>query len=228
MTTRCLLTSVLATSNEFVADVADTPALLAEAFRVRHQVYCVERGYESSTNGLETDGFDGEACHVLLRRRTTGEVLGTVRVVLPSRGDARIGLPLQRLCDASVLSHLPLGTTGEISRFALSKDRRAGSGEVGILMRLGLMQGILRVSQGAGLTHWCAIMERSLLRLLQATAIHFQPMGPLVEYHGVRQPASSCIDTMLGRIKQDATPVWNYVTAEGSLWPAQSRLELAA
>ncbi len=86
-------------------------------------------------------------------------------------------------------------------------------------MRLGLMQGILQISQDAGLTHWCAVMERSLLRLLQGTSIYFQPLGPMVEYHGLRQPAAARIDGVLYRLFKEARPVFDYITDEGALWP---------
>ena len=227
MLSRCLLTSVDAARNDYLVEVADTPALLAEAFRLRHQVYCVERGFETSTTGMESDGFDDNARHVLLRNRMTGQVLGTVRVVLPAPYGG-IGLPMQQVCDHSLLREFPLHAAGEISRFALSKERRAGMGEAGVLMRLGLMQGIVQVSRDAGLTHWCAIMERSLLRLLQATAIHFQPVGPLVEFHGIRQPVQGCITTVLDRIRREANPVWSYITLDGALWPAPVEQRLAA
>jgi hypothetical protein len=46
------------------------------------------------------------------------------------------------------------------------------------IMRLGLVQGLVRISQELGLTHWCAVMEPSLLRLLRRTAIHFEPLAP--------------------------------------------------
>lgn len=226
MLSRCFLTSVNAANENYIVEVADSPTLLAEAFKLRHQVYCVERGFESS-NGQESDGYDTNARHVLLRNRVTGQVLGTVRVVLPTLRTG-VGLPMQQVCDSALLSGLPMYTTGEISRFALSKERRAGTGEAGVFMRLGLMQGIVCVSQDAGLTHWCAIMERSLLRLLQATAIHFHPVGPVVEYHGVRQPVHGCISTILDRIRREATPVWSYITQDGSLWPARPMLPVAA
>lgn len=228
MLSRCLLTSVDDARRNYMIEVADTPALLAEAFRVRHQVYCVERSFESGLDGMETDGFDGHARHVLLRSRATGDVLGTVRVVLPAPKGVDRGMPLQEVCGNAILDGLPVGSMGEISRFALSKDRRAGTGEAGVFMRLGLMQGILRVSREAGLTHWCAIMERSLLRLLQVTAIHFQPVGPLVEHHGIRQPAYACIDSVLGRMEEEATPVWSYVTMDGLLRQPRVDLRLAA
>jgi len=94
------------------------------------------------------------------------------------------------------------------------------------MVRLGLMQGVLHLSLELGLTHWCAIMEPMLLRLLQTNAIRFLPLGPLVEYHGLRQPAYLSIDSVLeqGRVQQP--DVWNYCTFGGTLWrdPAPARL----
>lgn len=218
MTDRCLLTLIAAARSEFRVEIATNASLVSEAFCLRHQVYCVERAYEAGRNGLEHDVFDMNARQVLLRSRRTRQVVGTVRVVLPGQA-----LPMQEIVGTSAIEHLPLHSTGEISRFALSKTRRANVGEAGVLMRLGLMQGILHVSQDAGLTHWCAVMERSLLRLLHATAIYFQPVGPLVEFHGLRQPAAGHIDSIMARMFQDARPVFDYVTADGTLWPSREQ-----
>jgi len=228
MSRRCLLASVSAARDDFSITVADTPDLLAEAFRVRHQVYCVERSFENSSNGLETDGFDDTSRHVLLRHRMTQAVVGTVRVVMPHRAETGALFPMQAVCADPVLRGLPLRSTGEISRFSLSKDRKASAGAAAVFMRLGLMQGIVQVSRDAGLTHWCAVMERSLLRLLQSTAIHFRPVGPVVEHHGMRQPAVGKIDDIMARIHGEARPVWDYITADGTLWGAPTQHFLAA
>lgn len=225
----CASSYIEAARNEFETEIATTSMMLDEAYRLRYQVYCVERGYETSANGFETDSFDRSSRHVLLRRRSTREVVGTVRVVLPGRGPSasQTTMPMEQICNPAVLRGLPLHRTGEISRFAISKDRRHGVGHAGVFMRLGLMQGILRVSQEAGLTHWCAVLERSLIRLLQSTAIHFSPIGPAVEYHGIRQPAVACIAATLERIRREAAPVFAYITADGALWPAPADLMAA-
>ena len=117
---------------------------------------------------------------------------------------------------------MPTRATGEISRFALTRDRAGISPAAAALMRLCLMRGIVEVSGRMNLTHWCAIMERSLLRLLRATAIHFQPVGPTVEFHGVRQPTVGAIDTILERIRREQPVVWSFITAEGSFWNADT------
>lgn len=227
MRANCLATAIAATADDFTIEIADTAVQRREAFRVRHQVYCVERGYEPGVGDIETDEFDPYASHVLLRHRASGEVVGTVRVVLPKAQRLRDSFPMQRVCDAGTLSALPLHTTGEISRFAISKDRRLGVERSGTMIRLALMQGVVRVSGQAGLTHWCAVMERSLLRLLQMTAIHFQPVGPQVECHGTRQPATGEIGSVLERIQREQTPVWQYVTRGGRLWSPQAEMMAA-
>ena len=92
------------------------------------------------------------------------------------------------VCAPDLLRHLPSRTTGEISRFAVSKQRRMSVG-TSALARFSLMQGVLRISLDMGLTHWCAIMEPTLLRLLHASSVCFRSLGAPVEHHGLRQPA---------------------------------------
>lgn len=214
--------AVEAASEELFIEQATTLRQVEKAQRLRYRVYCEERGFEPGVDGLETDEFDGAARHVLVRSRVTGATLGTVRVVLPPPEGGQDGFPMNRVCAPFVLAPLPIRATGEISRFALTRERAGVSAAAGALMRLCLMRGIVQVSAEAGLTHWCAIMETSLLRLLRATAIHFVPVGPKVEYHGTRQPAVAAIDTILGRIRLEQPVVWSYITCDGAFWPDQA------
>jgi N-acyl-L-homoserine lactone synthetase len=201
--------------------IADTPDLIEEVFRLRYQVYCVERGFEPGCGGKEFDEFDDLARHVLLVHRSSGEPIGTVRVIPSFLTGGVKGLPMSSVCPRGTLRALPGWTTGEISRFAVSKQRRL-SCRAGSMVRLGLMQGTLRLSRELGLTHWCAIMEPMLLRLLRMTAVQFSPLGPLVEYHGLRQPAYLDIDTVLDRTRIEQREGWDYVTLGGALWQQPS------
>src|SRR5437764_6197064 len=173
--------------NELAIEIARTPDQVLEAKTLRYRVYCEERGYEPGEGGVEQDEYDDNAHHVLIRSRVTGEVYGTVRVVLSKRDEGGLGFPMQRVCEDFVLAPLPVCATAEISRFALTRDRTGISPAAAALMRLYLVQGIVQISGELGLTHWCAIMERTLLRLLRSTSIYFLPVGPTVEYHGTRQ-----------------------------------------
>ena len=74
---------------------ATTPEQLAEAYRLRYQVYCVENTFEQAgqhTDGQEVDEFDNHSVHSLLIHRPTGMVAGTVRLILPLNMWPRVGL----------------------------------------------------------------------------------------------------------------------------------------
>lgn len=202
---------------QFIVEIVHSERQLEEAYRLRYRTYCVERGYEASTTGLEIDEFDRRARHVLLRHRQSGVAVGTVRLVLPDPGAPHNSLPMQRVCEAYHLHPLPVSSTAEISRFAVPKRSRDVESASSTLMRLGLMRGLLKMSRELGLTHWCAVMERSLLRLLKSTAMHFHPVGPLVEHHGLRQPSYANIESVLVRINSEQAAIWDYVTEFGEL-----------
>ena len=221
--------AIAAFRRDFTIQVAGTPGEMREAFQLRHQVYCLERGYEAATAaGVEQDEFDARAKHVIACDRRTGQIVGTVRLILPGR--SRDAMPIRRLCDPTLLRHLPHATTAEVSRFAVSKVlRESGAGDS--LLRLGLVQGSVRISRELGLTHWCAIMERSLLRLMRATAIRFDPVGPAVEHHGLRQPCVAHIGTVLAEMEAEQPGLWDLVTDGGLRWwdqPAHQAERVAA
>src|SRR5579863_51804 len=109
---------------------AETAEQLMAAFRLRYEVYCVENAFENPADnpfGMETDAHDSRALHSLLLRRGTGEVLGTVRLILPlsARGREGTGLPIRDVCHHELIQGdypvLPRASTAEISRFAVSK-----------------------------------------------------------------------------------------------------------
>ncbi len=204
-----------------------SPDQLDDVFRLRYQVYCLERGFEPARNGRESDRFDPFARHALVRDRASHQPVGTVRLVPPAPGDILLPFPINKACDPALLRHLPLAHTAEISRFALSKSYRTDHGVTGSLLRLFLMRGVIALSGELGLTHWCALMEPCLMRLLRATSIHFQPLGGPVEHHGLRQPAVAVITEVLTRSAREQPLFWDFVTEGGRHGDVQ-RLELAA
>ena len=210
--------AIAAAAAEMRVEIADTPEQILEAQRLRYKVYCEERGYEPGANGLEQDEFDAMSCHVLIRGLSTGAVFGTVRVVLATPGAGHDSFPMQRVCERYVLAPLPALATAEISRFALTRDRCGLNPSAAALMRLFLMRGIVQMSGQNRLTHWCAMMESSLLRMLRATSIHFQAVGPTVEHHGTRQPAVAAIGSMLDRIRLERPQAWSFFTNNGTFW----------
>ncbi|MDQ2764790.1 MAG: hypothetical protein M3Y22_15340, partial [Pseudomonadota bacterium] len=78
------------------------------------------------------------------------------------------------------------------------------------------------------LTHWLAIVEPSNIRLHARHSIRFESIGPLVSYHGIRQPTFGAIEPVLAHIRAEAFPVWNFITAGGRLFDRERRLIEAA
>jgi N-acyl amino acid synthase of PEP-CTERM/exosortase system len=85
-------------------------------------------------------------------------------------------------------------------------------------LSLGLIESLVRMSVDNGITHWCAVMEPTLLRLLTRLGIHFEPIGPLVEYHGRRQPCYIPLEVLLPRVQRERPDVWEVITREGQHW----------
>ena len=71
---------------------------------------------------VEFDEYDDFSRHAVVRWKQTGEVVGTVRLVLPKSPPGGDDFPLQHVCDPAVLRDIPRATTGELSRFSLAKQ----------------------------------------------------------------------------------------------------------
>ncbi|MBN9508238.1 MAG: GNAT family N-acetyltransferase [Alphaproteobacteria bacterium] len=209
-----------AARSDFAVEMATTADELHEVFRLRYQIYCLERGFEEGSNGLEFDEHDSFSRHIVLRHLPTGLAIGTVRLVVPRLQGPGARMPMEEVADAPRLRALPRAGIAEVSRFALSKVLRAQSASLGSLARLGLVRGLVQVSAKLNISHWCALMEPKLLRLLATTAIHFQPVGLMVEHHGLRQPCFTPLDGMLAQVRAERPEIWNFLTDAGRLWQA--------
>lgn len=199
--------------------------------------------------GREHDEFDTRSVHSLVRHRQSGRCAAAVRLVLADPEDPSQPLPMEDHGGYVVARHLsnrssiPRESLAEISRFSVSKDFRRRIGEVGAvcgvgdravyadpvspdLVRrlfphiiLGLFAAIVRMSARSGVTHWCAVIEPPLLRLLGRFGIRFRALGSLVDYYGQRQPVLGVIDEVLAGIYRDRPEVWAMITENGAIWP---------
>lgn len=221
----------------FEGVAADTSELKAECFRIRYQVYCIEQGFEdpASKQGLEeVDEYDERSVHALLVHRHSGLSIGTIRLVLHQEG-LRGSLPIHRVCQDPRVhdrTFLPPESTAEVSRLAIAKlvrgqiaaapfaGGRGGSsppcGQSPVLA-LGLLRMAVELGLARGIRHVCAVMEPSLRRMLSRCGIHFEPLGPLVRYHGWRQPCYAPVSTLLHGIRSDRPDVWDVMTDGGRL-----------
>lgn len=221
-----ILDAVHRFNSDFEVKTADTPDLIEETYRLRYQVYCVERNFLSGNAGTEVDEFDSCSRHTVLINKASGAVVGSARLILGSSRHPHDSFPMQHFFDGQMPPGINLDTTAEVSRFAISKERRSQTANA--LMRLSLVQGLVDLSAGLGLVHWCAVMEPCLLRLLEMSAIRFKAFGPLVEYHGLRQSCFNRIDELLEGVAMERLDLWAFLTRNGGLWSRRHAPALAA
>ncbi len=194
---------------------------LQKAFRLRYQVYCVEKRYEASDErrGMEIDHHDDHSVHTLLVD-SHENAIGNVRLILPNYKKLEQSFPIQKICNHNIVHDRQFIFSGaaEVSRFAISKSALAAGerGEVSLpVLSLGLMRGVVRMSRENNVDELFAIMEPSLLRLLARVSIHFSPIGPLIDYHGMRQPCHANLSRLLQRTEMENPAVWAFITDEG-------------
>lgn len=221
-------------NRDFRCVLANRPDLLRQSHEVRYQVYCVENSFEDPEkhrDGYEMDDFDRRSAHSVLTFRPTGEALGTVRLVLPDK-DAPPSFSIAKMLEYyGGDSPVPIEQTAEVSRFSVSKRSRprkdgtvhfrsrssAGVQRAEPLMSLGLIQGLVRMSALHRITHWCAVMEPKMLRMLAAMGIHFIPVGALLEYHGMRQLCYVEVSNVLATVRNERPSFWDVITDGGAL-----------
>lgn len=233
----------------FDVKTVTTQEHLRSALQLRYQVYCLETGFENGEqhpDGLERDEYDGRSTHSLLIHRSSGMVAGTVRLVLPDKDDYEAAFPIEKHCSGLIrptAACLQRSQVAEISRFCISKEFKRRIAEPHTVwgqppalseddqamiqrrliphITVGLFAAIVHMSVQEHIRYWYAVMEPSLLRLLTRFGIHFTPIGPAVDYHGIRQPCFASADEVLRRMRDESQDVLNLITDGGSLWPLQ-------
>ena len=187
----------------------DDPQLLEQSYRLRYQVYCVERQFLPASDypdQREVDAFDQQSIHVGAID-DAGEVAATARIVKP--GGA--GLPLFRYCTLfpQVTAFDVAGlTTVEVSRVSISRQyaRRPGDVRLGGVVVPGepgappaggherrrrsgepfltLLKAVIAAARTVGATHLVFAIEHALLRWLAHYGFPCRLSGPEAEYYG--------------------------------------------
>jgi N-acyl amino acid synthase of PEP-CTERM/exosortase system len=210
---------------------ANSKELLDQVFRLRFQVYCQERGFENADafpDGRERDRDDSRSNHflVLYCKAKAAEAMpvGTVRLILPRRGTdlpvigmlqkhdrCRVGLPIESTAEVSRLA-VPRAFRRQLQRdLSHQVDRVSAENSAQralALLNFWLVRGVGRMTANRGITHIVAMMEPALLRLLRRLAIEFQPLGQMVEHHGLRQPVWAATANLADRIRRGRPELW--------------------
>lgn len=179
--------------------------MLNQAFELRYQVYCLERGFLPSSHypdGRETDKHDDESAHFGAYGHSD-DLVGYVRLVQPQDGR----FPFQHHCttlpDDLSLPHA--GEAAEISRLMVRKEYRRGgprdslcrvdandvapardaqraSESTGILLELYRRMYIYSLDNH--IRYWYAAMEGPLARSLRRWNFAFTQISAETDYFG--------------------------------------------
>ena len=188
----------------FTRRIDDDTRLLTESYRLRYQVYCVEREFldrDTYPDQLEVDEFDRYAWH-FGTIDSTGRLVATARLVPPSI----LGLPLLRRCSIfpeEVELYLPHQRIVEVSRLSMSRialSTGVSAGSSGSSVRpirskasrnsvsYSLYRGLYQESKRAGFSHWAVATEPSLQRAVSGYGFPFRAIGPAIDYFGPVTP----------------------------------------
>lgn len=208
---------------------ADSGPLKEEVFKLRYLVYCIETGFESPDefpDGLESDEYDDASEHYLVRHLQSGEYAATTRLILPDQNHPERLFPIEQHCAIErqdIIAKIPRLALGEVSRFCVSKSFKRRKGEQGSItgisenyrnsfseqerrsfphITLALIACLLKISQKHHISFWYAVMEPALIRFLRQLGIYFIPAGPLIDYHGNRQPCVIEVAALLDGTRQ--------------------------
>jgi len=235
--------------------IANTPELLREVFHVRYQALSVAKrfpGFDMSqySDQLEKDEYDNHSSHALLRFRETGDFIGTVRLIRcdPMHSGKPFPAELSMLIDRALcnIEELSRQHTVEISRFSIlnsfnrrKKERRNletrnDNGNTSETDRrclpdlaLLLVAAAVRMSNQGNVKNWLSVMEPALNRLLGYYGSGLTPIGPVVNYYGLRRPYFSNYVEMLDKMYLTHRDAWEVVTEKGKYYKSSAMTTLA-
>lgn len=194
--------------------LATTPELRDEVFKIRHNVYCEELAFEQvKEEGKERDEFDDQSIFTMIKHKPTDVYTSCVRVVR-SRNENEL-LPMEKYCYDAIQDeklhpkNFARHEVCEISRLAVKSDfrRRAtdkfkGSAVGAIsestysetelrcfpFIAIGLYMASATMAIHTGMNHVYVMMEPRLARSMKFVGIKFIQIGEAIEYHGLRAP----------------------------------------
>lgn len=223
---------------------ANSEQLKNEVYKLRYQVYCIETGFENPglhPDGVEIDEYDDNSVHYLIRHRKSAIYAATTRLILPDVADSEWLFPIEKytiIDKKDWLKNIPRNRFAEASRFCVSKEFKRRKNELGTLTGIGpsweadfteeerrifphlsiaLFACLIKMSDDHGIHYWYAVMEPGLIRFFTTLGIYFIGIGPLTDYHGIRQPSMIKVSDLLDGVAKKNQGLWEMMTNKGQV-----------
>jgi N-acyl amino acid synthase of PEP-CTERM/exosortase system len=233
--------SILDAFNQYFEMIpADSKELKQEVYKLRYQVYCLERGFEDLENhpdGMEHDEYDIRSSHYLIRHIKTGSYMATTRLVLPDKQNLDNPFPVEahsQIDNVALLQTMQRPNLAELSRFCVSKEFRRRKNEQDLIITndtdnsrslserkhsasitLALFACAVRISSEHNIHYWIALIEPALKRVVAPLGINVTEIGPLVDYHGMRFPCAISVNDVLQGANDKDFSYWEMLTNNG-------------
>ena len=180
--------------NRFETLVADTEVSKAIHYNLRYQVYCLERRFENPAafpDQLETDDYDKNSVHFIVRHRESGQWIGAMRLVLAISG--KLPLTLISTVDTNSIGSLANTIVAEVSRLCVLPLRNQETTERPDIVHPSVITlGLIRAARQYLLSHNIQfsyfLITAQLARILERVGMEIKPVGPPVDHRGPRRP----------------------------------------
>lgn len=208
-----------------------------QVFRIRHDVYCRDLGWEPvRDDGRESDRFDRHSFHCLLRRRQTAEPVGCTRLIVARPEGVDHLLPVETSCKdvfhrgVADPGQLPRHMLGEVSRLAVlgtfrqrkdeaqtdamvSDDDFGGRGPNTRFpfIPVSLYLGAAAIARRAGIEHVFVLTEPRLASHFARIGFDIRPVGGPIEHRGVRVPSLLSSSKVVANLRPLIRPLYEVI-----------------
>lgn len=216
-----------------------TPALREEVFSIRHQVFCEDLGFEAiRPDRRESDEYDAQSLHLLIRNVKTGEYVGCTRIVRVRPEDAQRCMPFERTCahviDRTIVdpAALPRATIGEVSRLSIVAKYRKRKGELKRpaaissddfgtpdlprfpYIMVGLYFATVELARLHGIETLFFLTEPRLAEHFRKLGVEIRTIGAAIEHRGTRIPSMMSAGGILENLKPMLRPMYQTIAQE--------------
>ncbi len=234
----------------FTPEIALSETLKEQSFRIRHNVYCEELGYERIRyTGMETDSFDAHSKACVIKHNGSGTYAGTVRAILTTSEKQQ--LPIEKFCSDAIEernihpSNFERHKIAEVSRLAVPASFRRRSTEkhhgaaMGAIneetfsteemrcfpfIAISLYFSIMSLLIQEGVEHVYVMVEPKLARNMGFAGINFNQVGEITDYHGRRAPYYITADEALNNLPAGFKCLYNFI--DESLLHSRSKQQI--
>ncbi|SFQ08256.1 N-acyl amino acid synthase, PEP-CTERM/exosortase system-associated [Nitrosomonas cryotolerans] len=218
---------------------AFSEALKDEVYRIRHQVYCEELGFESAqSNKRETDEYDIDSSHLLIRNIQSNEFIGCARIIRVHSVNPHCLLPFEKTCadtlDRTIVdpAKLPRHKIAEVSRLAvIAKYRRRKSDTANAIsissedfgtakqprfpyIPVSLYLGSTKLASSYGIENAFTLTEERLANHFSKLGFDLQSIGGPIEHHGKRVPSMFSVNGTINKMYPPLRPLYQSIAAD--------------